>query len=306
MAVAIIIFQQILVMGIYMLLGFGLFRGKIISVEGSRTIASLLLWLAIPANIVNGFLMPYSDEGMRNLLISIGAALLVLFVAMLFGALFFRKNVIDNFAVAFSNCGFIGIPLVTNSLGKDAVFYLVGMVAFLNIFQLLYGVFLFAKKEKTGRQVALELLRNPIILSSIAGFILYVARVGDRMPVVIDATVDGLSFLNAPLAMIVLGVYLAQADLKSLFTSKRIYLVSLFRLLIVPVATLLLLAVLPIDPVIRQTLFIASAAPVGANVAVYAQLYQEDYVYACKTVTQSTVFSIITMPLLMLLAVRLL
>lgn len=289
-----------------MLLGFGLFRGKIISVEGSRTIASLLLWLAIPANIVNGFLMPYSDEGMRNLLISIGAALLVLFVAMLFGALFFRKNVIDNFAVAFSNCGFIGIPLVTNSLGKDAVFYLVGMVAFLNIFQLLYGVFLFAKKEKTGRQVALELLRNPIILSSIAGFILYVARVGDRMPVVIDATVDGLSFLNAPLAMIVLGVYLAQADLKSLFTSKRIYLVSLFRLLIVPVATLLLLAVLPIDPVIRQTLFIASAAPVGANVAVYAQLYQEDYVYACKTVTQSTVFSIITMPLLMLLAVRLL
>lgn len=305
MTVALIIFEQILVMGIFMALGYGLFRGKVITPEGSRTIASLLLWLAIPANIVNGFLAPYSPDGMRRLLISIVLALLVLAIAMLFGAILFRKSVIDNFAVAFSNAGFIGIPLVKNSLGDEAVFYLVGLVALLNIFQLLYGTFLFAKKRKSGRQLLRELFTNPIILSSIGGFLLYVLHLGDRLPSVLTASVEGLAALNAPLAMLVLGVYLAQADLKSLFTSGRIYLVSLFRLLVVPLATLFVLAVLPVDSVIRMTLFIAASAPVGANVAVYAQLYDNDYVYACKTVTQSTLFSLITMPLLMLAAIAL-
>ena len=35
------------------------------------------------------------------------------------------------------------------------------------------------------------------------------------------------------------------------------------------------------------------AAPAGANVAVYSQLYDTDYGYACQTVTQSTLFSIV-------------
>jgi predicted permease len=51
-----------------------------------------------------------------------------------------------------------------------------------------------------------------------------------------------------------------------------------------------------------MAVFIAMICPVGANVAVYAELHGKDYSHAVKTVTVSTIFSIITMPLFIMLA----
>ena len=96
--------------------------------------------------------------------------------------------------------------------------------------------------------------------------------------------------------MIVLGIYLARTRISSLFTTRHLYLVSAVRLLFIPMVTILIFAFLPVPYMIKMTMIIAGSAPVGANVAVYAQLYDEDYVYACQTVTQSTLFSILTLP----------
>ena len=111
--------------------------------------------------------------------------------------------------------------------------------------------------------------------------------------------------VNAPIAMIVLGIYLARTKILELFTTRRLYLVSGVRLLLIPVVTLLIFAVLPVPYMIKITMLIAGAAPVGANVAVYAQLYDEDYAYACQTVTQSTLFSILTLPVVIWIAEKL-
>ena len=85
-------------------------------------------------------------------------------------------------------------------------------------------------------------------------------------------------------------------------TTPKLYLVSLIRLCLIPAVTLLVLAVIPADPVIKMTLMIAASAPVGANVAVYAQMYEQDYLFACKIVTQSTLLSIISLPLVIMAA----
>jgi predicted permease len=86
----------------------------------------------------------------------------------------------------------------------------------------------------------------------------------------------------------------------------RLYAVSAVRLLLVPAATILILSLLPYDVRIRETVLIAAAAPVGANVAIYAQLNGRDYTYACQTVVMSTLLSIATMPAVMALAERVL
>ncbi len=51
---------------------------------------------------------------------------------------------------------------------------------------------------------------------------------------------------------------------------------------------------------IRLALMLAAAAPVGANVAIYAQLYGSDHSYACKAVVRSTLLSLVTLPLITL------
>ena len=69
------------------------------------------------------------------------------------------------------------------------------------------------------------------------------------------------------------------------------------RLVLIPVLTLLLFCLFPVPSEMRLAVLIAAAAPVGANVAVYAQLNDLDHVYASQTVTLSTLLSILILPL---------
>ena len=63
------------------------------------------------------------------------------------------------------------------------------------------------------------------------------------------------------------------------------------------------LAVVPeVSADIKLALLLAASAPIGANVAVYAQKLGKDYVYAVETVCLSTLFSLVTLPAIILLA----
>ena len=89
--------------------------------------------------------------------------------------------------------------------------------------------------------------------------------------------------------------------MKAMFTTLKLYGLCAVRLLLIPLATLIIFRFLPMDQSVKLTILIASSAPVGANVAVYSQLHGLDYAYACQTVALSTVISIATLPLIMAL-----
>ena len=297
---ALIILKQSLIMFLYMLAGYALYRAGKLTQEGSRGIASLLVNLVIPAVIVKSFCVDYSAERLAALGGSAAAALLMQLLAILIARLIYKKAPIDNFAAAFSNAGFIGIPLVTAVLGAGAVFYLVPMIVFLNLGQWTYGVAIMT--GDAGKLKPRAVLLNAFVVATVIGLVLFVTGLGSRLPAVVSGTLNGIAAVNSPLAMIVLGVYLAQADLGKMVRDLRLYAVSAVRLLLIPAFSVLLLAVLPLNLEIRQTILIAGAAPVGANIAIYAQLYEKDYAYACQTVVMSTLLSIVTRPAVMAFA----
>ncbi|MBE5890465.1 MAG: AEC family transporter [Lachnospiraceae bacterium] len=302
MEIALIILRQILTMALYMLAGFALFKTGKITIEGSKTIAAILLWLVIPSTIINSFRTDFTPEKFRIFGISLLAGIGAILLSMMISRLIFRKNPVDTFGASFSNAGFIGIPLVQESLGNEAVFMLVGMIVGLNIAQWTYGARLLkgekVKTEKVKTDIK-QLLINPITISAAIGLILFVSGMGSKLPKVAGGFISGIASLNAPLAMLILGVYLAQTSLKSLVTTPALYRLSAVRLLLIPVITMLVLWPIPIDATIKLTIIIGASAPAGANVAVYSQVYQQDYTYACKIVAQSTLLSIITMPLIL-------
>lgn len=74
------------------------------------------------------------------------------------------------------------------------------------------------------------------------------------------------------------------------------------RLVIISLISLLILSLVPAGYAdMKQAILIASACPVGSNIAVYAQLHDKDYNYAVETVLVSTLFSIITIPCIVML-----
>ena len=308
-----IILQQILVMALYMIVGYVLYRTGKITDAGSKTLANMLAFAVIPFMLVNSFLVEFSAEKLANFGLSflIGTGTVV--VSLLISSLIFRRSAIERFAAAFSNCGFIGIPLIRASIGDEGVFFLVGLLIPFNVIQWVYGAPMLVREAQGGEKapsrgcadILKHVIWNPMVIASCIGVLLFVTGLGTRVPLILTSCISGVASLNSPLAMIVLGVYLAQFDLKELFLNKRLYLVSAVRLILIPVILMLILAVIPVDNRIKMTMLIAGAAPVGANVAVYCQIYGADYVYACKTVAHSTVLSIVIMPAVIFLAERL-
>ena len=301
MDTVLILIKQILQMFILAGLGYWLFRIGKITLEGSKALGNILIYLALPAVIINGFRVERTAEHLQGLLFSgLGASVLLL-LSILVSRYLFRKDPIAAFAGAFSNPGFFGVPLIIASSGQDAVFYVACFIAFLNVGQWTYGVsILNGQPIRQGFQPG-KLIRAPFIIASLIGLFLFFTQL--QLPDIVSGCLSTVAALNTPLAMFTVGVYLAQVDLLKMLRHKAVYIVAGVRLLLIPLISLLLLTLLPKDLLDMKTaLLIASACPVGVNVAVYAQLHNKDYAYAVETVVVSTLLSLITIPALVGLA----
>jgi len=281
-------------MFLYMGIGWLLFKKKLITVEGSKSLANLLLYCILPCVILRSFTIGRTPEKITAFLMSFGLALLLLLLSMFIAFIVYRKSPIDNIGSAFSNAGFMGIPLVTSLLGNDAVFYAAGFVALLNALQWTYGQWIMSGDRKMVSFQAI--LKNPIILSLLIGIAVFLGNI--TIPEILASAMNSISALNAPIAMIILGVYLAQTDIFKIVTSPRLYKCTFVRLLLIPAFTILCLV--PFckgNADIITTLILIASAPIGSNVAVYAQKLGLDYTYAVQIICLSTIFSIFSMPL---------
>ncbi|MDO4284152.1 MAG: AEC family transporter [Eubacteriales bacterium] len=292
--------QQICIMFLLAGTGYLLFKGGKISIEGSRSIGNILIYVSLPCVIVNGFLVERTAERLTGLLLSAVAAILILLISMAVSHVFFRKDPIAEFATAFSNAGFCGVPLIVAQFNEGAVFYIAAFIALLNLLQWTYGVSLLTG-ERSGFHWK-KFYTAPFFIAIAIGIVLFL--IPWQLPAVFEKSLDFMANLNTPLAMFVTGVYFAQSDLKKLFFKKRLYTISVVRLLVIPMISILVLAILPNQLLeLKMAILIAAACPVGTNVAVYAQLHGKNYPYAVETVVISTILSVFTLPLLIQAAV---
>ena len=146
-----------------------------------------------------------------------------------------------------------------------------------------------------------KVITNPCVLAVFLGILLFLLPVKPYAPIM--ESISTMANLTTPLAMIILGAYLAKCDLIHIFTNKKVYLVSSLRLVILPLLTLLLLTLLPIEnETIKMVMLIVSAAPTAALLPIFCQMYDHDIVFGTEIVCFTTLASIITLPLIILLS----
>ena len=263
---------------------------------------NLLLLIVTPCLIVHVFQRPFTGTALANL----GLALAVAFAAHLIGIVFAeicfrrtdeRQRGVLKFATVFSNGGFMAIPLEYALLGPDGAFYGAVYVVMFNLLCWTYGLKVMCGHLKDmNRRI---LFVNPGTVGIAIGLPLFLTST--TLPVILHDPIKYISDLNTPLAMIVIGFYLADARFAAYFRCVPALVASALRLLIIPALVLVGLVAargMRLDPTMAIALTASASAPVAAMNTMFASKYGRDVDVSVGLVAVTTILSIATMPLL--------
>lgn len=290
-------------MFLIMVLGFLCFKLKIINHETNKKLSDFLLLIVNPLLIFNSYQRDFNKELFQGLLVSFVLALVSHIVAIGIAQLLVRgkgnKDLpLERFSCIYSNCGFMGIPLINSLYGSEGVFYLTAYMTVFNLFIWTHGVIMMTGQRSIKAMV--KTLISPTFIAIVIGFALFLLDI--RVPEVLYRSMDYVASMNTPLAMIIAGVTLAQSEIKKVLFKRRIYLVILMKQILIPAVLVLLYYRLPLNPEIITTAVLAAGCPVAATGMLFALRYHKNHLYASELYSISTMAALVTIPAVMLFA----
>ncbi len=295
--------EQVLVLFSLIAVGFLCNKGKLLTKEANKRISDLVVIVVTPCVIIKSFLREFNPEMLKMLLLALLIAALSHVVMFLFSYLFIRdkeeqKKRVLRFASIFSNAGFIALPLQEALLGEIGVFFGAAYVVMFNIFAWSWGLCLISGDK--SKITVKKILFSPGIIGVVIGMILFVASV--QLPNVLKTTLTHISNLNTPLPMIVVGYYLAESNLLEALKDKGCYLCMGMRLIFFPLLALGILYLCGVRDAIFVSMVVAISAPVGAMTTMFSEKFGGNTILSVQLVSLSTLFSMVTMPVIVALA----
>lgn len=292
--------QQVGVLFSLMAVGYVCRRRGLFSDAFVKGAVNLLLLVVTPCLIIHVFQRPFTKELLANLGMALAAAFFAHGVGLLFAETCFRRvdemrKGILKFGTVFSNGGFMAIPLEYALLGAEGAFYGAVYVVVFNLLCWTYGL-----KVMCGHLKDLDkriLFVNPGTIGITVGLPLFLTST--TLPQLIGEPIRYLSELNTPLAMIIIGYYLADARFSAYFRCAPALVASGLRLLVIPsivLAVLMMIRGFGLDPVMAVALTASASAPVAAMDSMFAAKYGKDVDLSVGLVSVTTLISIITMP----------
>ena len=298
------IFTQVAVLFIIILVGYIVRRLGFLDESSTSKLSSLIMSIFLPAMIITAMQLEF-DSAMIPKIFSLFFVSMIMFgVSMIIAFLlrFFIKPEsklgIFQYALIFSNSGFMGYPVVEAVLGKDAIFYAAIFNLPFNFICFTLGVYLLSKGNK-GSKFSFKSMINNSIIAVIIGLTLFVT--GTKLPVFINEPLVLLGNVTTPLSMMVIGSMLAGSSATECFKMPDMYLIAVLRLIVIPFCVFLALKPFSFDPLVMSIPVVISSMPSAANTAIMANEYDADVSLASQTVFFTTLFSVISIPLISVL-----
>jgi predicted permease len=295
---------SILTLFIMIATGFAAFRSGVITRSGVTGLSGLLVNITLPCLILESMQVPVTPGriGQMEMIflielavyaVSFGCAFLV---PLLMKSSRFEAGVF-RFMLIFSNLGFMGYPVCETFFGPDSLFY----VTLINIpFGLLvFTVGIFLLRPDLVHEPDFRKILSPGLIASLIGLFFFFT--GFIIPSPVSESISILGSVTTPLAMIVIGSLLATLPVSSMLGDWRVWVISLFRLAVIPVMTFILLSPVVSDPLLLGVPVLLSAMPVAANTVLLAEEYGVNSELASKGVFLSTLLSLLTIPVMALM-----
>lgn len=289
---------QILILFIIMFVGTAAKRKKIIDDKMQDSMSVLLMKIALPALILSSTNFERTSDVLPStiaiFLVSIAYYLVTIFIGTLAAKwLRYGKKTANVFIslLVFGNVGFMGYPVTRAFFAELGVFYTSIANLVFTCFLWTYGILLFDRNEKID-------FRKLLNIGSISSFIaLFMFFTNLRLPYVVQTAADLTGKMTAPLSMLLIGALIAEIDISKLVSDKKVYLVSIIKLIIVPFALAYALKLAGFNDMVISICTIMAAMPSGATNAIFASQFDSEPQFASIGVFITTLLSIITLPL---------
>lgn len=280
-----------------MMIGVYARKKDILSKEASKSLSNLLTNITLPCLLISSFNYSYSQDMISKakvmFIYSIIVHILLIFISKILTFKYAEgsKKVL-RFAIIFSNCGFMGYPVLEGLFGKIGIFYGAIFNIPFNIFMFSVGVMIYTGKKdiKTLKDV----LVNPAMIATFLGLVMFIFSI--KLPYAIFNTASLVGAMTTPLSMIIVGAMLSEVKLKDIFSGTLVYYASFLRLIVVPFITLGVLKLLNADKLLIQIAVLIEAMPAAVLASVLAEKYGADTILASRSIFITTIISMVTIP----------
>lgn len=267
--------------------------------ETIRGTTQLIVNVTLPCLTVANMQRPFSVDILINFLITLALSVLVILGSLAAAALLFRRRPHDKFAVlanleGFSNCGFMGYPIVL-AINPDWMIYAVAYNIAFTVISWTIGVSLYQGRQNMSLRRA---LLQPNVVASGIGIVLFCANI--TLPGIPAEVLSLVGGLTTPLSMLLIGTRVCGIHLRD-FKDADYHIAAALRLVALPLLTWLLLRPLQLDPAVFAVIYLLTMMPSGTMTAMQAELYGGDAVFASRAIAYSTLLSLASVPVMSLL-----
>ena len=286
-------------------------RWGIIDTLSSKRLSKLILSVGQPMLIVASLNnAEYSPENLKlagqvTLLGFAIHAVVALFAYLLCKLIkrHFNKAKIFEFSLVFGNCGFIGFPILDSLLGDGfgsflGSFYVISF----HLFFWTWGILIFARGREDIKLTPKKIFLNFGTVPCAIGVLLYFLKPFFVLPNFLGNFMNYLGSLCTPVSVLVTGALLATISLRQMFRNWKLYLHSLLKLILLPLAVCLITTLIGLPELLILLATAMVAVPCAASVTMLAELYDIEPGYASQTVGMTSILSTATLPVIMLLA----
>lgn len=299
------VYTQLGILFCLMGIGYVLGRIKFFTLQSNAMLSSFIVKVALPAVIISSMCMPLTKDVFKRALILLGLSVLVYTIILIVAwkvPRFMTGNEMQqgilSFSIMFSNCAFMGFPVLGALLGSEAIFYVAIYNIIFNILVYTLGIKFLERGKNQKNAFDIKLLINPGIIASFIGLVIFFG--GITLPTVVSGTIDSVASICTPLSMLVTGAMLSQMPIKEVFAERKIYVLSFIRLILLPLMIFILtkyilnlqddwLIIIPV---------VVAGMPVASNAAMMASAYESDAKFASQIVMITTLISCISIPAL--------
>lgn len=291
------VFSRVLSIFILMVVGYAARKAKAMDQSLVRGLSGFILNVAIPFTIIASFDRTIPRSALSDLArVGLWAAG-ILTASILVASLLYRKFPDDrrkvlSYVTVFSNCGFMGLPVVESAFGKIGVMYASIFVIIFQTFVWTYGVSLYQGVAEKG-QLKRALLNSGNI-AVVAGMAVWFLPFD--LPGAVQTSIATLSALTTPLSMIVVGATLADVPLRGLLSGVDLWIGTAMRIVVIPAALFGIMRLFGIEGLPAKVAAFLTAMPAAAQSVIFAERYGANAALASRTVFVSTVLSILTLP----------